>query len=234
MGMSGDLKAYVGQVLNTPWQRTQGRVVPIPESIALGNSGVELDAVCLYADMADSTKLVNGYKDWFAATVYKCFLHCAVKILLNEGGAITSFDGDRVMAMFVGDGKESTAARAALKINWITKNVVEPDIKAHFAANLSSSFTVEHTCGIDATTIFATRSGVRGSNDIVWVGRSANYAAKLSAWRDPRYATLITEPVYAALSQDTKYSQGKNMWAQHLRGIDNVAVFSSTYTWPVS
>ncbi len=69
-----DIKAEVEQILKTQWNRREGREVPEAESVQLGNDAVELDATVLYADMADSTGLVIGYKDWFAAEVYKAYL----------------------------------------------------------------------------------------------------------------------------------------------------------------
>jgi len=34
--------------------------------------------------------------------------------------------------------------------------------------------------GIDTSALFVARIGVRNDNDLVWVGRAANYAAKLT------------------------------------------------------
>src|SRR5436305_868835 len=78
---------------------------------------VELDATVLYADLADSTGLVQGYKDWFAAEVYKTYLMAASELIKNNDGTITAFDGDRVMGVFIGGSKNSSAARCALQIN---------------------------------------------------------------------------------------------------------------------
>jgi len=38
-----------------------------------------------------------------AAEIYKTYLHCAAKIIRSEGGSITSYDGDRIMGIFIGD-----------------------------------------------------------------------------------------------------------------------------------
>lgn len=40
----------------------------------IGNDAVILDGTVLYADLAESTTMVNNYKNWFAAKVYKSFL----------------------------------------------------------------------------------------------------------------------------------------------------------------
>jgi class 3 adenylate cyclase len=42
-------------------------------------------------------------------------------------------------------------------------------------------YQLKHVIGIDSSSLFACRIGIRNDNDAVWVGRAANYAAKLSA-----------------------------------------------------
>ncbi len=235
MGLGADLQSNVHQFLKAQWTRTEGRVVPEPEAIGMGNDGVELkQAVCLYADLADSTGLVNAFHDWFAAVVYKSFLHCAVKIIRSEGGAVTSFDGDRVMGIFVGSDRFNAAARTALKINWATSQMVEPAIKATWKDQSVQALQIRHTVGIDARRVLAARTGARGSNDIVWIGRAANYAAKLATWRDPRLPTLITADVFASLSGAARDANGTCMWIKDARTIGGCGVYSSAYYMPMT
>lgn len=230
MGLGADLQANVHQFIKTPWSRTEGRVVPEPEAIGMGNEGIELkEAVCMYADLADSTGLVSSFHDWFAAMVYKSFLHCATKIIVAEGGAITSFDGDRVMGVFVGNERFNAAARAALKVNWATIHIVEPAIKANWKEQAVQALQIRHTVGIDVSKVLAARTGARGNNDIVWVGRAPNYAAKLATWRDPRVPTLVTADVFAGLSGLARDSGSTCMWTKDARTINGVGVYSSHY-----
>jgi hypothetical protein len=56
----------------------------------------------LYADLADSTKLVDEYQRPFAAEIYKTFLHCAGKIIRAEDGTITAYDGGASRASTAG------------------------------------------------------------------------------------------------------------------------------------
>jgi len=61
-----------------------------PTALRLRNDAVEPEAPVLYADLADSTKPVDGHIASFAAEGYKTFLHCAAKIIRQEGGTITA------------------------------------------------------------------------------------------------------------------------------------------------
>ena len=233
MGMTDDLNAEVNKIIKEQWATTDGRVVPETENIELGNRGVNLDATCLYADLAESTNLVNAYKATFAADVYKCYLNCACRIIRSQEGVITAFDGDRVMAVFIGDAKNTAAVRAALAINHAVTEIINPALKAYYKENLKD-FQVRHSVGIDTSKVMAARTGIRGANDLVWVGRSANYAAKLCNLREGNYATWITGDVYDKMADKVKMTTDgtKNMWEERSWTAQNgLRVFRSSYYW---
>ena len=230
MGLGDDLKSEVFKILQEEWSVREGRAVPESDDLRLSNDAVTLDGTVLYADLDDSTKLVDAKKPWFAAEVYKCYLVCAARILRAEGGEITSYDGDRIMAVFIGDAKNSSAARAALKVNFAVQKVINPAIQEEYP---SASYSVRHVVGIDTSHLFVARTGIRGANDLVWVGRAANYAAKLSSRPGP--ATQITAAVYESLNEDSKIgSDGRNMWTPATaREIGNKTIFTSSWYWEV-
>lgn len=230
MALKSDLESRVSTIFKTVWTERNGQVVPAPEDLTLGNDAVKLEATVLYADLAESTAMVNKKTKTFAAEVYKSFLHCAGRIITNEGGVITSYDGDRVMGVFIGDGKNSTAARAGLKINWAVKNILQIKMKDQYP---KTDHVVRHTVGIDTSDLYIARTGIRGSNDLVWVGRAANYAAKLSDL-SPSTATWITKKVYDNLNDKSKYSSGTNMWKKYeWTQQNNEEVYGSTYWWSI-
>ena len=174
MSLGDDLNSEVRKILREQWTTRQGHVVPDPEDLGLGNDAVLLDGTVLYADLNGSTKLVETMKPEFAAEVYKCFLTCAARIIRAEGGEITGYDGDRIMAVYLGGSKNSDAARTALKINYSVEKIINPAIRDQYPHN---SYALAHVVGIDTSNLFVARVGVRGDNDLVWVGRAANYAA---------------------------------------------------------
>lgn len=59
----------------------------------------------------------------------------------------------------------------------------------------------------------ASRTGIRGSNDLVWVGNAANNAAKMAALGSG-YTSYVTELVYRKIMDEAKYNGDpkKNMW----------------------
>src|SRR6266581_1659684 len=108
MSLKTDLESEVKEIFKATWTVREGQGVPEPEDLKLGNDAVKLKATVLYADMADSTDLVDHHKPHFAAEIYKAYLRCAASIIKNEQGTITAYDGDRVMAVFLGDSKNTS------------------------------------------------------------------------------------------------------------------------------
>jgi len=225
MPLGDDLRNEVANVFGERWIIDQGRSVPETESLRLSNHAMEIEATVLYADLQGSTRLVDGHRSTFAAEIYKSYLHCAAKILRSEGGVITAYDGDRIMAVFIGATKNTSAVRAALKINYATNSIVNPAIKAQY----KTDFQVRQTVGVDTSRLLVARTGVRGANDLVWVGRAANYAAKLTEL-DAGYATWITAAVHSVLHQSVKRVNGAPVWeARTWTSMSNHSIYCSSW-----
>jgi class 3 adenylate cyclase len=231
MSLKDELENEVKAIFEPLWTTRLGQVVPAEDDIGLANDAVEFEeAVVLYADLADSTELVQGQADWFAAEIYKTFLHCASKIIKSNDGVITAFDGDRIMAVFIGKTKRTNAARTALKINGAVEEIIKPAMQARYP---SSTYEVRHSVGVDMSKLFVARTGVRGANDLVWVGQAANYAAKLSGVRDGDYRSFITAPVYKLMADESKYeTPGTNdMWESWWWEERSLLVYRSRWLW---
>ena len=111
--------------------------------------------------------------------------------------------------MYAGDEKDIRAARSTLKINYTVTEIINP-ISKRFHPD--KDYRARQVVGIDTSELFVAGIGIRGSNDLVWVGRAANDAAKLCSL-SPEYSSRITEVVYNRLSDSPKYSKNcKPMW----------------------
>lgn len=231
MSLKADIEASVAKIFGDQWTTRRGLKVPDTDNVALGNDAVLINGTVLYADLDGSTGMVDNHKKHFSAEVYKAYLDCTARIIRSEGGTIVSYDGDRIMAVFTGDYKNTTAVRCALKINWSVKNIVTPALKKQY--NLD--FIVKHVVGIDTSELFVAKTGVRGANDLVWVGPAANYAAKLTEL-NPVNATWITHRVFDAMTNDAKISSdGSPMWKAHTwTTMKNLSIYSSNFWWEVT
>jgi len=228
--LSEELELEVKKIFREPWNERKGQVVPQPENLALGNHAVQLDATVLYADLSGSTNLVDSYKAPFAAEIYKTYLACAARIIKDQSGTITAYDGDRVMGVFIGANRDVAAVRSAFKINGAVWDIIKPAQKAQYQ---NSSFVLKHVIGVDASSLMVSRVGVRNDNDLVWVGRAANYAAKLSSLSD-EYTIYITNTVYDRLNDNTKYGQGEHMWKRLTwTAMNDMNIYASTWKFSV-
>lgn len=231
MTLKTDLLAEANKTLTAQWNEQVTTNIPAPEDLLLNSNHAKhlKSATVLYADLDGSTNMVKDYKWWFSAAIYKIYLRSAAQIIRSEGGTITAYDGDRIMAIFVGDYKNTSAVRAALKINHAVEKILRPAIMGKYP---NITFTLNHCIGIDTSELHASRIGVKGDNDIVWVGRAANYAAKLSAL--PTKPIWITKDVFNVIHKSVKDSQGVLMWDKRLwTAMNNMEVYCSGYRWAI-
>lgn len=229
MSLADDLTAEVVKIFKEEWSTRDGTKVPDTTDLKLANDAVKLTGTVLYADLADSTGLVKSYDAWFAAEIYKTYLISACRIIRANGGEITAFDGDRVMAVFIGNSKNTSAMKTALHINYAVVKIINPKLKERYP---KTSFEVRQAVGIDTSPLFLARAGIRGSNDLVWVGNAANIAAKLCSLREGNYVSWVTAAVYDAALEDAKRSEGKAMWEKcSWTGQGEATVYRSSWWW---
>jgi len=214
MGLKEDITKEVHDAFVSKWDVQTTAGVPDPADLRLGNHAKDLEtATVLYADLDGSTSMVDSHSWSFSAEVYKTYLRCAARVIGSEDGVITAYDGDRVMAIFTGDMKNTRAVRSAMKIHHAVKTIINPEMKAVYK---TTDFTVKHVVGVDTSQLRTARIGVRGYNDLVWIGRAANYAAKLTSLSE--MPLWITKAVYDTMADDVKiHNQTKaNMWTKKL------------------
>lgn len=232
MTLKDDLVADVEKIFKSTWSTRKGTVVPEYDDIALeGNEGVELTATVLYADLSSSTNLVDTHTAKFAAEIYKTYLLCTARLIRHRGGKVTAYDGDRIMGVFIGEAKNTSAVKTALNINYAVVEIINPALTKQYP---KETYSVNHVVGIDTSDLLVARTGVRGANDLVWVGRSANYAAKLSNLN--AYRSYITADVYNNMNDEVKYTTNDkdkiNMWKELTWSkMNDMKIYGSSYRW---
>lgn len=229
MSLFDELEQQIEFIFSTEWDTINGQKIPEAEHVKLGNHSIILEATVLYADLTESTELVDNHDPLFAAEIYKSYLHCASKLIKKTGGVITAFDGDRVMGVFIWNDKNSLAVECALKINQCVNEIINPAILRQYG---QIDYHLKHCIGVDTSEMHIARTGVRGSNDLVWVGRAANYAAKLCSYKDEEYCTYITEDVFEDLVDYVKFgdSEEENMWERSFWKEKNIFIYGSNWS----
>lgn len=220
MTLKDDINSGIKKIVEGEMDIRDGKVVPTVESIALYNGGVKIEAVFLYVDLADSTELVSTLPQQTSAKIIKTFLYSMSRLITYHDGVITSFDGDRVMGVYVGERMNTKAALTALKMRWVVDKIIQPKIHSTFKSVREHEYVLKHGVGIDVGNVLAVRAGIRNSNDIVWIGQAPNIAAKLSDIRKPNYPTYITDRLFKRLADDGKYSSDKrDFWESCSTGL---------------
>jgi class 3 adenylate cyclase len=109
------------------------------------------------------------------------------------------------------------------------EKLIKPAFKAAYP---NSTYEPGHSVGIDTSKILVARIGVRNDNDLVWVGRAANYAAKLCSLREGSYVSFITGDVYDKMNEESKFTDGKNMWEERIwKSQGDLRIYRSTWYW---
>jgi class 3 adenylate cyclase len=207
------LQDRVDTLFGTTFDVRDGTVVPTTDDVTLKDGAVKIDATFLYADLAGSAKLSDACPWSTTAKIIRAFLDCSTRLIRKHGGEIRSFDGDRVMGVFIGNSKNSSAALCGREIHWAVRKIIDPKAQAQFASIRNNGIEIRHCSGIDTGEVRAVRSGVRNHNDLIWIGKAASFSAKLSDVRDTGNHTYISSRVYSRLNEAAKNDgDGNNAW----------------------
>ncbi|ARC58392.1 Adenylate cyclase 2 [Frondihabitans sp. 762G35] len=228
-----EIKSTVETALSTSKQQLSNDKVPKSSEIGY-SGGVYLQSVYLYADMIDSSGLVRHHPPETVARVFKAYLQVAVRVIRAHDGYIRSFDGDRVMGVFAGPDRAIRAVKAAMKIKWSVEALVQPALRSQFKSLQDSGWKLQGAIGIANGEALLIRAGIRDNDDLVSIGRNANFAAKLSDERHGNYTIRIGAGAHALLNDDTRLSSGVNMWegpySMKLGGEDK-NYYRTSYRW---
>ena len=205
-------KTTVNDIHTEAWSIKDGQVVPRNEDIVLKDGGRKVNATYLYAHLAESSKLAQTLNNDAATKIIRVSMSSASRIVRQYGGEIRSLDGDRVMAIFMGEDKNWNAVLATLGINWAVLEIIRPAIKSNWCDGEKFS-DISHGIGIDPGEALIVRGGVRDHNDLISIGVVANVAAKLSELRGS-YSIRITDRVRVELNDKLlTYDEGrKRVW----------------------
>jgi adenylate cyclase len=137
-----------------------------------------LESCVLYVDMRRSTQLSLKHRTATVAKLYTSFVRAMTYCASEYGGEIRGIIGDRVMMVFEKDKCFENAVDTAQLINSVCEHVLNRAFKKG-----ELSFGI----GIDYGRMLVTKTGVRrhGSaqqsyRNLVWLGRPANIASKLT------------------------------------------------------
>lgn len=219
----------------TTWSTTT-TAVPDPDTMGYSDAKV-VQATYLYSDLIDSSGLVKAADSHEeVASVMSAFLKVAVRIIRSENGHIRSFDGDRVMGVYTGAGRQTRAVRTAMKIEYAVSSLLDPTINIAFTSLKDANWHIKAMTGIATSEALLVRAGIRNNSDLLSVGAGPNLAAKLSDLRDnlSGHRIAIGKGTYSSLDQSVIMSKDKNMWTGPYSismGGGSYGYYTSNYRW---
>lgn len=236
MSFKDDLVSARDSIVGTPFAVRNGTVVPTTTDVGYSEA-VKLDATYLYADLVDSSGLVAACPKETVGKILRLYLDLSVRIIRKRGGHIRSFDGDRVMGIFIGAGRYDASVKSAMQIKWACRELIQPKISATYKSVKDSGWVIKTGCGIASGDALIVRGGVRqSSSDLVSVGIAPNLAAKLSDVRGEPYNVRIGAATYKNLSDAARLSKGVDMWDgtySLTMGGKSYSYYRSSYWWSI-
>lgn len=154
-----------------------------------------IDTCILYIDIRRSTELNLSHQPATVAKLYSSFVRAMTKAARHFDGHVRGIIGDRVMVLFDTEDAFKNALNCAFLMNSVSKYV----INKHFKAN-------EVTCGIgiDSGKMLVTKTGIRKNGqqrhsykNLVWLGRPANVASKLTDLANKKGEGVTIDTVHA-------------------------------------
>lgn len=206
------LCSHIDDNLDVTFDAADARVIPSTDTVALKSGAASVDAAFLYADLAGSSKLAEVCPWQTTAKIIKAYLYVCSRIISVWKGEIRSFDGDRVMGVFMGETPCNDAVKCAREIDYTMYYALKPKAKAAFKSVANNSIPLNHCVGVDYGRAHAVRGGIRNNNDLLWIGKPPSFAAKLSDIRNYPREVYISKRVFDRLNDDQKTYDGKAMW----------------------
>lgn len=235
MTIKNDLTEKVGEFAREPWgDIPDAYVLPTTKDLTFGNSGEHLNVTVLYADLSGSTAMVDDLSDTRAAEYYKAFLECASQLIKRNNGDIQAYDGDRVMALYVGENQADDAVRTALELNYAVIEIINPTFQRVYT---NSHRKLQFTVGIDSGKVLAIKVGVRVVGELAWIGGAANYAAKLNSFEglDNDYPVRVTSQAYAKLTNGSLFgADGSLIWEGPYNNLKSRSHHRTRFYFPLS
>lgn len=187
-GLRRDIEEEVSTILGPAFSIgvTETRLVPHSSDGAITFPNLDqktqgtkiIETTVLYVDMRRSTALSLKHKQKTVAKLYSAFVRGMTRCAGVYGGEVRGIIGDRVMMLFDKENCFTNAVDTAHLINSVCTHI----INKHFSHN-----EVTFGIGIDYGSMLATKTGIRrhgaaqqSYRSLVWLGRPANVASKLT------------------------------------------------------
>ncbi len=149
-----------------------------------------LESCVLYVDIRNSAAISSERQHWTLARLYSAFVRSMIKAAKYYGGHVRNIIGDRVMVVFDQENCFTNAVNTAILMNSISRYIIDKNFSGEFKCGI----------GIDYGKMLVTKAGEtrRGAEtefyrSLVWLGRPANIASRLTDLANKSFSTTRKE-----------------------------------------
>jgi adenylate cyclase len=223
----------VSEYLNQSYTKEETRIVPKRTDLTFGNTTkIMPHVVVLYVDMRKSKKILSDATTFWSVKIHKSFLLALTHCVEKREGHMRSFNGDGILAFFIGENAASRAVRAAMD----TKGFI---LKMNEQLEKAGKNKIDFGIGIGQGKIQVAKSGKAGDDmtkqDLIWVGLPVYVAVELSDFAKKPYNIWISKHVRSSIDTE-KYlnvvndENGDSIWYKDTKTLKSVGEYGVHYT----
>jgi len=229
----------IDEYLNQSYVQEDTRVVPKRTDLTFGNTTKKIPfTVVLYVDMRKSRTILSDATTFWSVKVHRAFLLGLTHCVECRDGHMRSFNGDGIMAFFIGENASSRAVRAAMD----TKGFV---LKLNEHLEAEGLNPIDFGIGIAQGGIVVAKSGKAGDDqtkqDLIWVGLPVYLAVELSdfgknpnnIWTSNNVRTSIGKEDYLGVVYDKDKNSKWTKETKKLKSIGETEVRTTTWFYNV-
>lgn len=152
----------------------------IPSDFALENDKwVQVDdVVCVYFDLTSSTNILKKYGDEISVKIFDSYIKSATRIFKNFECSYLDIQGDGGFALFSGDKHIQRAMVSAITLKTLLSRSYSGNLN-DLVKKMKSKINLSSKIGVHIGKILAKKSGIRGENEILWLGDLVSIASKI-------------------------------------------------------
>jgi class 3 adenylate cyclase len=235
MATNQDIVDKIEGYLNESYTRTETYGVPKVNDLTFGNSVKKMPhAVVMFIDMRKSRKILSDASDFWSIKIHKSFIRAVTHCLEKRDGHMRSFNGDGILAFFVGENAASRAVKSAMEIKGFVRELnellLERDLKK-----------VDFGIGIAQGKVQVAKSGKGGDNqtrqDLIWIGLPVYVAVELSNFGRFTRNIWISKHVRSSIGKEKHLnvvydSEGHSKWSRstkNLKSVGESTVYGTTF-----
>lgn len=194
-----EIDADVQDVISTNFVYTSTKFVPNRDDAGLSyergkdKRGKEIETCVLFVDIRNSVGLTQKHQHQTMGRIYTGFTKAVLKIARHHGGHIRNIIGDRVMIVFPVDNCFKNAVDCAISINHIASKIINKRFNVDFKCGIGIAFGKLRVIKVGIQ-----RNGTENGENkgLVWVGKPANYASRITDMANKTLEEEVIEVKY--------------------------------------